>query len=125
MENPDTQKLDLSLVMVRSLIGLCPACGGGKLFSRYLKQVEACGICGEHYGHVRADDGPAWLTIVLVGHILAPILLMVIPDSTWPDWVSMMVWPGFALALSLVILPRAKGLFIGLIWRNQGPGTQL
>lgn len=120
MTTPQHTKLDLSLVMVRSLIGLCPHCGKGKLFSRYLKQVEHCDICHEAYGHIRADDGPAWLTIVIVGHLFAPILLDVIPDSTWPDWVSMTVWPGLALLAALVILPRAKGLFIGLIWRNQG-----
>jgi uncharacterized protein (DUF983 family) len=123
MPNPDAHKLDLSLVMVRGLIGRCPHCGVGHLFARYLKQVEVCPVCGEALGHIRADDGPAWLTIILVGHILAPILLNVVPDSTWPDWVSVLVWTGLAGLLSLVILPRAKGFFIGIIWRNDGPGT--
>lgn len=92
---------------------------------RYLKPVNACAICGERLGHIRADDGPAWLTIMLVGHMLAPILLKVVPDSPWPDWVSVLVWMSVALLLGLIILPRAKGLFIGIIWRNNGPGASL
>ena len=123
MINPDSPKLDLSLVMVRGFIGRCPNCGIGHLFSSYLKVVTCCEICSEPLGHIRADDGPAWLTILIVGHILAPILLNIIPGSTWPDWVSIVVWTGLAVVLSLVILPRAKGFFIGIIWRNQGPGT--
>ena len=96
----------------------CPNCGKGHLFARYLKQVDTCASCGEDFSQIRADDGPAWLTILIVGHILAPILLAVIPSSTWPDWVSMTVWPTFALVLTLAILPCAKGLFIGMIWRT-------
>lgn len=96
----------------------CPNCGKGKLFNRYLKQVDACAECGERFDHIRADDGPAWLTILVVGHIMAPILLWVIPNTTWPDWVSMTVWVGLALVLCLAMLPSAKGFFIGMIWRT-------
>ncbi len=35
----------------------------------------------------------------------------------------MIVWPAVALALALVLLPRAKGLFIGIIWRTQCTGA--
>lgn len=102
----------------RALAGRCPQCGAGKLFKGYLKQVESCSACGEAYGHIRADDGPAWLTILLVGHIVVPILLEVEKDSTWPMWVPMVLWPGLAVVLSLLILPLAKGLFITILWRN-------
>ncbi|MES2983589.1 MAG: DUF983 domain-containing protein [Pseudomonadota bacterium] len=111
------QPLDYGLVMLRGMVGRCPHCGKGKLFARYLKQVDACAACGESYAHINADDGPAWLTIVIVGHVLASVLLFVIPDSTWPDWLSMVVWLSVAVAMSLLLLPPAKGLFIGALWR--------
>ncbi len=114
---------DYKLVMVRGLVGRCPNCGNGRLFARYLKQVERCAECSERYGHIRAEDGPAWLTILVVGHLLAPILLEVVPGSTWPDWVSMIVWPGLALLLAFAVLPRAKGLFIGVLWRMRTAGA--
>ncbi len=121
---PKGSSHDFWLVLLRGLIGRCPHCGKGRLLRNYLKPVDHCSVCAQAYGHIRADDGPAWLTIVLVGHILAPILLYVIPNSHWPDWVSMVVWPSFAFILALLILPRAKGLFIGLIWRTGSVGSE-
>jgi uncharacterized protein (DUF983 family) len=119
---PAATPLTFWLVAKRGLSGMCPNCGQGKLFARYLKQVQHCSVCGEEYEHIRADDGPAWLTILIVGHVLAPILLFAVPGSSWPDWVSMLVWPVFAFILALVLLPRCKGLFIAVIWRNN-PGN--
>jgi uncharacterized protein (DUF983 family) len=126
MTEPDIKvpRHDFWLTVVRALIGRCPNCGEGKLFASYLKPVEQCAVCGERFGHIRADDGPAWLTILIVGHMLAPILLTVVPGSSWPEWVSMVVWPGFALIMGLLILPRAKGLFIGIIWRSNCVGAE-
>jgi len=114
----------LGAVVARGTFGRCPRCGHGKLFKSYLKQVESCAFCGEQLGHIRADDGPAWLTILLVGHILAPFLLGVVPHLTWPDWAIMAAILTFTLVLTLAILPRSKGIFIGLIWRAGCIGSE-
>ncbi|MCD6034717.1 MAG: hypothetical protein K0R63_458 [Rickettsiales bacterium] len=119
-----TSKEELWPVIVRGAFGRCPHCGQGKLFQSYLKQVEDCAACGEKLGHIRADDGPAWLTILLVGHILAPFLLNVLPNVTWPDWVIMAVIMSLTLILTLWLLPRSKGVFIGLIWRSGCIGSE-
>lgn len=102
----------------------CPNCGGGKLFASYLKQVEQCEICSEKFGHIRADDGPAWLTILIVGHILGPFILMALPNITWPDWAVTLTIISMMLTLALVILPRAKGVFIAIIWRSDCAGAE-
>lgn len=117
-------KEGLWLVMVRGAYGRCPRCGQGKLFRSYLKQVEMCASCGEKLGHIRADDGPAWFTILLVGHILAPIFLSVLPNVTWPDWAIMAVIMSLTLVLTLWLLPCSKGVFIGLIWRSGCIGSE-
>lgn len=119
---PET--LEFWPVVLRGLARRCPCCGKGKLFCGYLKQVDACSVCGERYADIRADDGPAWLTILLVGHIMAPILLTVLPRSEWPDEVHMTLWPLLTLILSIAILPRAKGFFIGMIWRTGATGNE-
>ncbi len=105
-------------VIMRGVSGRCPNCGQGRLFKSYLKQVETCAACNEELGSIRTDDGPAWLTIILVGHILAPFLLFVLPKVTWPDWEIMAVIMTLMLLLVFTILPRAKGAFIGMIWRS-------
>ena len=114
----------LGSVLVRGALGRCPRCGHGKLFNSYLKPVDHCAACAEPLGHIRADDGPAWLTILLTGHILAPLILALEPNTDWPGWMSMTVWPLAALTLAILLLPRAKGIFIAVIWRTGCVGSE-
>lgn len=104
-------------IILRGIIGRCPNCGKGRIFHKYLKQVNNCGICNESLGEIRAEDGPAWLTILIVGHLLAPFIIMFAFNTIWPDWLSVTVWSVLAIILALVILPRTKGLFIAILWR--------
>lgn len=100
----------------------CPNCGAGSMFSGYLKVRDACPACGEDLHHQRADDGPAYLTILIVGHLLAPILLF-----TYTKWrpEPMVLAVGFTIgtvALSLYLLPRLKGAMVALQWANRMHG---
>jgi len=106
----------MKLAARRAILGRCPCCGEGKLFRAYLKQVENCSVCGEAFGHIRADDAAPWLTIILVGHIFVPLMLVFVALTTMPSWVSAVLWSLVFVALSLLILPRAKGLFIAILW---------
>jgi uncharacterized protein (DUF983 family) len=114
----------LGQIAWRALRCRCPACGEGDLLAGYMRQVEACTYCGERFGHIRADDGPAWLTILIVGHIVVSLILMVEPNVDWPQWLSTAVWLSVSLAAVLAILPRAKCFFIGVIWRSGAPGSE-
>ncbi len=113
---------DLKTAMLRSLLGRCPNCGKGKLMASYLKQVQNCAHCGESFGNIRADDAPPWLTILLVGHIVVPLALYFERDPLWPNWLASIIWPGLAALLSIIVLPRAKALFIAIIWATRAPG---
>jgi len=46
----------------------CPRCGEGKLFRAFLKVDNNCSVCGLDFTPHRADDLPAYLVIVIVGH---------------------------------------------------------
>ncbi len=123
-EHPDTKiRPGFWKVVGRGTIGKCPKCGEGNLFTRYLKHVECCNVCEERFGHIRADDGPSWLTIIVVGHLFAFILTFT-PSVNWPNWAIISVWSAAALMLALLVLPRAKGLFIGVIWRMGCSGSE-
>jgi uncharacterized protein (DUF983 family) len=63
-----------------------------------------------------ADDGPAYFTILIVGHLfIAPILFSSVV-RTWPsETVLAIVIPGI-IGLSLFLLPRVKGAFVGVQW---------
>src|SRR3546814_19392210 len=67
--------------MARGLRGRCPACGEGRLMRRYLQATPACGHCREGYAHLRAAGLPPRLTINIVGHLIMPLLLLVVQPS--------------------------------------------
>ena len=117
MQNPEPTTLLKAIL--RGVCNRCPKCGEGRLLFAYLKPVAACSVCGEGLGDIRADDGPPWLTILIVGHIMLPIIFTQGAHSDWPQWVSMTVWPSIAIILMGLILPRAKGFFIAILWRNR------
>lgn len=108
----------------RSLSGRCPHCGEGRLFASYLNQVEHCSVCEEPFGHIRSDDAAPWLTILIVGHIVVPLLLAVEREVQWPEWFSMTFWPAITLLLALLVLPRAKALFVAIIWATEASGSE-
>ncbi len=118
-------QVSMKLAARRGILGRCPCCGEGKLFRAYLKQVDNCSVCGEAFGHIRADDAAPWLTIILVGHIFVPLMLVFVAFSTMPSWESAMLWSVIFVGLSLAILPRAKGLFIAILkLTGAGEGKQ-
>jgi uncharacterized protein (DUF983 family) len=107
-----------------ALMGRCPCCGQGKLYRAYLKQVDQCSACGEKFGAIRADDAAPWLTILIVGHIFLPFALIYAAASTLPAWATAIVCSVLFAVLSLAILPRAKALFIAILWRTGAPGSK-
>jgi uncharacterized protein (DUF983 family) len=102
--------------------GRCPSCGTGPLMRGYLKVRDNCPVCGEDLHHQRADDGPAYLTILIVGHLLAPAIMFVY--STYrPEPMTMAAMFSVAcVALSLYLLPRLKGAMVGLQWAKRMHG---
>ncbi len=100
----------------------CPSCGEGTLFDGYLKVQDECPACGEELHHHRADDGPAYLTILVVGHLLA-ILIHVTWTAFRPDpWVMATVFTVFCVSLSLYLLPRLKGVVVAIQWSRRMHG---
>lgn len=102
--------------VLRGVRGRCPACGEGRVLEGYLTATRGCRSCGAAYDQLRADDMPPWLTILIVGHLVVPLLLVV--EQLWhPEmWLQMAVWPAVTLALMLLVLPRCKGAVLGLLW---------
>ncbi len=119
---PVESQRPLRPAMLRAMRGRCPACGNGRLFRGYLKVADQCPECHEALHHQRADDGPAYLTILLVSHLGAPLLL--ICYVLWrPSAMTMLLSFGLgAVILSLLLLPLIKGAFIGLQWSQRMHG---
>jgi len=106
----------LQQALLRGAMLKCPACGVGGLFSRYLKVVDQCPQCGESLHHHRADDAPAYFTIVIVGHVVVSLVLAVEIAYRPPLWLHAALWMPLTLALALVLLAPIKGLLVALQW---------
>jgi uncharacterized protein (DUF983 family) len=101
----------------RGLVGRCPACGRGRLFRTYLKVVNTCKVCGEDLSHARADDAPAYLTMLVVCHVVGGGILFT--ENTWPQMPLMIMalfWLTATVVVSLLLLPRMKGAVVGQQW---------
>lgn len=118
----DDDDRPLRPAMLRGWRRRCPSCGAGPLLRGYLSVRDACPVCSEAFHHHRADDGPAYLTILIVGHLLAPVML--ISFTTWrPEPLVLAGVLSFGtVALSLYLLPRIKGALIAVQWAKRMHG---
>jgi uncharacterized protein (DUF983 family) len=102
--------------LTRGFSGRCPHCGQGKLFRAFLKVTDRCEVCHEDLSHQRADDFPAYLVILIVGHLLVPIALFIETEYAPPYALQLAVWLPLTLVLSLALLQPVKGAIVGLQW---------
>jgi len=102
--------------IVRGLYGRCPCCGKGRMFGAFLKVKDHCEVCGEELHHHRADDFPAYVVILIVGHLLVPAVLSVETNFAPPYWVHLVLWLPPTLILTLGLLQPVKGAIVALQW---------
>ena len=101
--------------------GRCPRCGAGSLFGSFLKMQSNCPSCGLALEPFRADDAPAYFTILAVGHIVVPMVLAFEKYGNQPPlWAHALLWLPLSVALALLLLPRIKGAVIALLWTQNG-----
>ncbi|MBT8408821.1 MAG: DUF983 domain-containing protein [Alphaproteobacteria bacterium] len=94
----------------------CPKCGAGPLMASYLKVRDTCTVCGEELHHHRADDGPAYLTILIVGHLMAPAIIWAFTTFRPDPMVLASIFAVGCVGLSLFLLPRLKGMIVAFQW---------
>ncbi len=110
------QPISLGTALWRGFTMRCPHCGAGRLFGRYLKVAGRCAECGEDFSHHRADDFPAYLVILVIGHIAIPAVLIVEELFAPPTWVQLAIWLPLILISALALLQPTKGTIVALQW---------
>ncbi len=113
---------DTGEAALRGWRGKCPSCGNGPLMGGYLKVRDECAVCGEELHHHRADDGPAWATIIVSGHVVAPLMLLVFEVWRPEGWVMAVGFSTIFTLVALYMLPRLKGAFVGFQWAKRMHG---
>lgn len=86
------------------------------MFRAYLKVADRCPACGEDLSHQRADDAPAYFTMVVVGHVVVGGVLALERALAPEAWLQLALWLPLTAAMTLWLLPRTKGSLVGLQW---------
>ena len=87
-------------VLISGLLKKCPNCGKGNIYSKYLKVNDHCTKCREELHSYRTDDFGPWLSIIIGGHIIVPLVLWVEQDYALDLWLQALIW------IPLTILDR-------------------
>lgn len=114
--SPATLPLSFREAAWRGIRGKCPRCGEGALFARWLKPHGYCPACAQDWSHQRADDFPAYISILLTGHLLAPFIIALVADFALGAGALIAIIVPTALVLMLGLLQPAKGAVIAAQW---------
>ena len=115
-DSAPAEKRDVWTAMKRGFRGRCPRCGEGKLFRAFLKVDNNCSVCNLDFTPHRADDLPAYLVIVIVGHLVVPTALMIETNYSPPVALQLAIYLPLTLVLSLALLQPVKGTVVGMQW---------
>jgi uncharacterized protein (DUF983 family) len=111
-----TEKRDVWTALKRGFRGRCPRCGEGKLFRAFLKVDDHCSVCKLDFTPHRADDLPAYLVIVIVGHIVVPLALFIETNYSPQVGLQLAIYLPLTLVASLALLQPVKGAVVGVQW---------
>ena len=100
----------------------CPQCGAGDLMEGYLKVRGTCTACSEELHHHRADDGPPYLTILIVANIIGPLMLWYFEAFRPEPLVFVSLFCVGGVSMCLYLLPRIKGVIVAIQWANRMHG---
>src|SRR5512140_1882922 len=109
----------LASTIVSGILGRCPACGRGKMFSGYLTLAPRCKTCGLDYSFADSGDGPAVFVILVTGFIGVGSDLYVEMVYSPPFLRHAALWGPLAILLPLLRLRSFEGVLIALQYKNK------
>ena len=95
--------------MRRGMTNRCPRCGNRPLFLGYLRVIDRCPQCHTALGALPADDAPPYFTILLVGHLIVPLLVLMEITVAPPLWLEIAIFLPLTAVLALALLRPIKG----------------
>ncbi len=94
------------------VLGRCPRCGEGKLFSGYLSLEKGCTECGLDYDFADSADGPAVFIMLIAGLIVGGGAMVTEVLYQPPYWLHAVIWLPLAIILPLLMLRPLKGWWV-------------
>ncbi|AXB76245.1 DUF983 domain-containing protein [Novosphingobium sp. P6W] len=108
------------------LKGLCPRCGKGRMFRKWLKLNDKCPACDLSYDFAAPDDGPAFFSLCIVAFPLTFFAVWLQVKFEPPFWVHLLTsFPLLGIGC-VVPLQYIKGWLVASQYVNkaQEAGTE-
>lgn len=118
----ETGQRPLGSAVLRGWCKRCPNCGAGPMMSGYLTVREHCPVCMEELHRYNSDDGPVYLTVLIVGFVMSPLILWALVALRFDPLVLASIFSVGCVALALYLLPRLKGVMVALQWAKRMHG---
>ena len=126
MDRTQTDQIpSLGATLWRGIVGRCPSCGKGSLFSGYLALAPRCDACCLDYNFADSGDGPAVFVILVAGFLIVGGALIAEILYSPPYWLHALLWGTLAVLLPLVLLRSFKGVLIALQFRHKAEEGKL
>lgn len=108
-----------------AVMGRCPRCGEGSLFTGYLTVAPRCGRCHLDYSSFDPGDGPAVFVILIVGFLVAGGALVVEVAFQPPYWVHAVIWLPAIFILAFGFLRLVKSTLLVLQYKHRAGEARL
>jgi uncharacterized protein (DUF983 family) len=105
--------------MWRGLRLRCPRCGARTLFRAYLKLNQNCPACGADFSRSETADVAPYVTVMLITLLVAPSTAVLALHGASGGPAVLAASLVAAVILTLLLLPRVKGVLAALLWRAQ------
>jgi uncharacterized protein (DUF983 family) len=102
--------------MLNGFFNRCPACGEPGLFVEFLKTEQQCTACGTEFHHHRADDLPAYLVVLVLGHIMVGLVMLLQEATSLGIWQQLSIIAPISILFAILLLRPTKGAVVGLQW---------
>ncbi|MFZ4806006.1 MAG: DUF983 domain-containing protein [Hyphomicrobiaceae bacterium] len=117
----------MSATVRAGLIGRCPRCGTGPLFTGPLSLAirDRCPRCDLDFKFVDPGDGPAIFAIMILGFVILGAALIVEFRFNPPLWVHIALWVPVTLVVGFVLLRPLKSMLIALQYHHKAEEGRL
>lgn len=102
--------------MFRGFMCKCPSCGKGDIFNGLTSIKQACEVCNEDLSHQMADDFPAYLNVLIVGHVIVGFAMAMMKYDFFDIWTITFLTLLVCIVVSLALMRPLKGLVVGSQW---------
>jgi uncharacterized protein (DUF983 family) len=106
------------LSLWQHMVGRCPRCGNGPLYSGLLGLRTECSSCQLDYRQFDTADGPAVFAMTIVGFLVVAGVLILELAVKPPIWLHVAIWLPLSIAACLAVLRPLKSALVFLEYKN-------